>query len=133
MVILVTGGEGLYQAEGQPPRLLRMGDVLEIPAGTGHWHGATKDSWFSQMVIYDNAWKDAETRKEDDTLSDEYWRDRNQNLPIELPVNYFPDDDPLRTPVVRWRSAGQLIYTNWLNYYVYQTTPYDLTELDKER
>ena len=73
MVILVTGGEGLYQAEGRQPQLLRMGDVLEIPAGTRHWHGATRDSWFSQMVIYDNAWKDAEACKEDDTLSDEYY------------------------------------------------------------
>ena len=44
-------------------------------------------------------------------------------------TNYFPEDDPTRVPVVRWRSAGQLLYTNWLNYYVYQTTPYDLTEL----
>ena len=67
-----------------------------------------------------------------DTLKLEYLRDVGRGLPIKPPRHYFPDDDPLRTPVVRWRSAGQLIYTNWLNYYVYQTTPYDLTELEKE-
>ena len=46
-----------------------------------------------------------------------------------MPQNYFPGDDPSRPPIVRWRSAGQLLYTNWLNYYVYQTTPYDIKEI----
>ena len=46
-----------------------------------------------------------------------------------MPAHYFPNDDPTQPPVVRWRSAGQLLYTNWLNYYVYQTTPYDLKQL----
>ena len=64
-----------------------------------------------------------------DTLAGEYWRDVKRGLDIQPPRHYFPNDDPNQTPVVRWRSAGQLIYTNWLNYYVYQTTPYDLTSL----
>lgn len=67
-----------------------------------------------------------------DTLSLEYWRDVNKGLDIAVPANYFPEDDPTRTPIVRWRSAGQLLYTNWLNYYVYQTTPYDLRLLGSE-
>jgi len=46
-----------------------------------------------------------------------------------LPAHYFPGDDPTRIPIVRWRSAAQLLYTNWLNYYVYQTTPYDLSRI----
>ena len=54
-----------------------------------------------------------------------------RGLDIQPPRHYFPNDDPNQTPVVRWRSAGQLIYTNWLNYYVYQTTPYDLTALHR--
>ena len=58
-----------------------------------------------------------------DTLAKEYWRDRNKGLDIEVPEHYFPGDNPDKPPVVRWRSAGQLLYTNWLNYYVYQTTP----------
>ena len=65
-----------------------------------------------------------------DTLSREYWRDVDRGLDINVPANYFPGDDPKKPPVVRWRSAGQLLYTNWLNYYVYQTTPYDLAALD---
>ena len=65
------------------------------------------------------------------TLAQEYWRDVDHGLDIQVPRHYFPNDDPNQTPIVRWRSAGQLIYTNWLNYYVYQTTPYDLTQLDR--
>jgi len=64
-----------------------------------------------------------------DTLAREYRRDVEKGLPIQVPANYFPGDDPSRAPIVRWRSAGQLLYTNWLNYYVYQTTPYDLSKV----
>ena len=62
-----------------------------------------------------------------DTLAREYFRDVDKGLPIDIPKHYFPNDDPSQPPVVRWRSAAQLFYTNWLNYYVYQTTPYDIT------
>ena len=64
-----------------------------------------------------------------DTLAKEYWRDRNKGLDIEVPEHYFPGDNPDKPPVGRWRSAGQLLHTNWLNYYVYQTTPYDLANV----
>ena len=64
-----------------------------------------------------------------DTLAREYFRDVERGLPIELPKHYFPENDPTRAPIVRWRSSGQLFYTNWLNYYVYQTTPYDITQI----
>ncbi len=61
------------------------------------------------------------------TLSDEYYRDKNKGLPIELPVNYFPDNDPCQTPHSTWRSTAHLFYSNWLNYYVYQETPFGFT------
>ncbi len=64
-----------------------------------------------------------------DTLANEYFRDVGRGLPIQVPDSYFPDNDPARAPVVRWRSAAQLLYTNWLNYYVYQTTPYDIRSI----
>ena len=64
-----------------------------------------------------------------DTLANEYFRDVNKGLEIQVPDNYFPDNDPKNAPLVRWRSAAQLFYSNWLNYYVYQTTPYDLRTL----
>ena len=67
-----------------------------------------------------------------DTLKKEYLRDKNLGLPISIPKNYFPNDDDTREPVVRWRSHGNLLYSNWLNYFVYQTTPYDIMEIGEE-
>ena len=64
-----------------------------------------------------------------DTLKKEYLRDKNAGLPIDLPKNYFPDDDETRDPVVTWRSCANLLYSNWLNYLVYQTTPYNIEEI----
>lgn len=61
-----------------------------------------------------------------DTLKNEYFRDLNKGMHPQIPKHYFPNDDPTAQPLVTWRSHGQLFYTNWLNHYVYQTTPYDL-------
>ena len=66
-----------------------------------------------------------------DTLANEYFRDINENKPIEIPKNYFPDDNPKKSPVVTWRSHANLLYSNWLNYFVYQTTPYDIDKIKK--
>ena len=62
-----------------------------------------------------------------DTLAKEYFRDVNKGLEIEVPCNYFPDDDPTQKPLYTWRGHGHLLYANWLNYFVYQETPYDPT------
>ena len=59
------------------------------------------------------------------TLHNEYMRDKNKGLPIEKPVNYYPDDDETKQPLLQWRSHGNILYSNWLNYYVYQQTPYE--------
>lgn len=64
------------------------------------------------------------------TLKNEYMRDKAAGLPIDIPKNYFPDDDDTKDPVVRWRSCANLLYSNWLNYFVYQTTPYDINEIE---
>ena len=64
------------------------------------------------------------------TLAEEYFRDLSAGKPIEIPKNYFPDDDPTKPPVVRWRGGAHLLFANWLNYFVYQTTPYDITAID---
>ncbi len=62
------------------------------------------------------------------TLKKEYDRDVAAGLPIAVPVNYYPDDDPSKDPVVRWRGHAHLLFANWINYYVYQETPYDLSQ-----
>ena len=64
-----------------------------------------------------------------DTLASEYFRDRDKGLSIDVPYGYFPDDDPSKTPVMRWRGTASLLFSNWLNYFVYQRTPYDLSTL----
>lgn len=64
-----------------------------------------------------------------DTLAKEYFRDAEKGLDIDLPENYFPDNDPVKTPEVKWRGAANIIFSNWLNYFVYQRTPYDLSTL----
>ena len=80
MVVLVTDGVGLYQEEGKPAQILRRGDVLQIPAGVRHWHGATKDNWFSQVVIYDKDWQPSEGEAEvDNRVTDDYYN----NLELE--------------------------------------------------
>ncbi len=64
-----------------------------------------------------------------ETLGREYWRDVNAGKPIEIPKNYYPDNDPSKVPVSTWRSSANLLYCNWLNYFVYQTTPFDLQKI----
>ncbi len=64
-----------------------------------------------------------------ETLANEYFRDINKGIDIQVPCNYFPNDDASLTPPMVWRSNATLLYTNWLNYFVYQATPYDLSTL----
>ena len=67
-----------------------------------------------------------------ETLKTEYLRDKNQGLPISVPENYFPNDDDSKDPIVRWRGHANLLFSNWLNYFVYQTTPYDIMTIGNE-
>ena len=67
-----------------------------------------------------------------DTLEREYLRDKYMGLPIQVPKNYYPNDDDSCPPIVRWRGHGNLLYSNWLNYFVYQTTPYNIMSVGQE-
>lgn len=67
-----------------------------------------------------------------DTLEKEYLRDKNLGLPIRVPENYYPGDDDSKAPVVRWRGHGNLLFSNWLNYFVYQATPYDISNIGND-
>jgi homoserine O-succinyltransferase len=84
---------------------------------------ALKNDSNSQVFVFGHSEYDA------DTLRREYVRDKTAGLPIDVPVNYFPDDDDTKEPLVTWRSHANLLFYNWLNYYVYQTTPYDITKI----
>ena len=68
-----------------------------------------------------------------ETLNLEYLRDKRQGLPIHVPENYFPNDDDTQEPIVRWRGHANLLFSNWLNYFVYQTTPYDIMTIGQDQ
>lgn len=87
---------------------------------------ASEESGIGLIVSDDERFVFATGHSEYDagTLAAEYFRDVNRGLPIAVPRHYFPDDDPARPPIVRWRSHANLLFQNWLNYYVYQETPY---------
>ena len=95
--------------------------ILSSSEETGVYAVTTKNG--RQIFVTGHSEYDAET------LGNEYRRDLAANLPIQPPAHYFPDDDPTRAPVVNWRSCANLFYSNWLNYYVYQTTPYDVKDI----
>ena len=67
-----------------------------------------------------------------DTLDKEYRRDKDRGLEPSIPVNYYPGGDPAQPPLVRWRAHAHLFFSNWLNYYVYQETPYQIQAIRKE-
>ena len=67
-----------------------------------------------------------------ETLKTEYLRDKKLGLPIRVPANYFPEDDDTAEPIVRWRGHANLLFSNWLNYFVYQTTPYDIMTIGQD-
>ena len=67
-----------------------------------------------------------------DTLEKEYLRDKNQGLPIAVPKNYYPNDDDTKRPLITWRGHATLLFTNWLNYFVYQTTPYEINKISEQ-
>ena len=87
---------------------------------------AVKSEKGRQIFITGHSEYDAET------LKAEYVRDLSQGKPIKIPKNYFPGDDPEKAPIVSWRGHAHLLFSNWLNYFVYQTTPYDISAVAKD-
>ena len=99
-------------------------ELLAISEAAGVY--AVKNKKSRQFFVFGHPEYDRET------LAKEYERDVNRGLKIAVPQNYFPDDDSKNEPVMTWRAHAQLMYTNWLNYYVYQTTPYEIDAINAE-
>ena len=95
--------------------------ILASSDKTGVYAVATK--YGKQIFVTGHSEYDA------DTLKNEYVRDLSQGKPIAIPENYFPDDDPSMPPIVSWRGHAHLLFSNWLNYFVYQSTPYDIKKV----
>ncbi|MDO5352597.1 MAG: homoserine O-succinyltransferase [Succinatimonas sp.] len=106
-----------------PTRVIKQATDLKILAAsdtTGLYLGVSPDR--RQVYVTGHPEYDATT------LADEYRRDLQANKDPHIPLNYFPNDDPSEDPSCKWRSHSSLLFANWLNYYVYQLTPYDLYE-----
>ena len=126
---LVRGFDDIFYAPHSRHTTVRSEDIAKISAlslisesaEAGAYIIIAKDG--RQVFVTGHSEYDAET------LKYEYERDVSRGLPIAIPRNYFKDDDPAKDPIVSWRSHANLLYTNWLNYYVYQETPYDLSQI----
>ena len=95
--------------------------ILSTSKDTGVYAVSTQNG--RQIFITGHSEYDAET------LKNEYLRDLSQGKPIKMPVNYFPNDDDTKPPLVSWRGHAHLLFSNWLNYFVYQSTPYDIEKV----
>lgn len=128
---LLRGFDEIFMAPHSRHTTINMSDVencaqLEVLAYSqqaGLYIAANKNG--RQFFVTGHSEYDRET------LAGEYFRDKNNGMEIEVPVNYFPDNDTTKTPKYTWRSHGHLLYSNWLNYFVYQETPFDLSNLEK--
>ena len=127
--ILFRGFDDVFMVPQSRHTTVRTEDVLAVPAlkllsssdETGVYVVATEGG--RQVFVTGHSEYDA------DTLKNEYLRDLAAGLDPIIPKNYFPGDDPTRQPLVTWRAHANLLWCNWLNYFVYQTTPYDISEI----
>lgn len=127
--ILFRGFDDVFWTPHSRHTTIRREDILAIPAlkllaesGEAGVYAVSTDGG-RQVFITGHSEYDTIT------LRDEYRRDRAAGLPTKLPFHYFPNDDDSREPVCNWRSSANLLFSNWLNYFVYQQTPYSLAEL----
>lgn len=107
---------------------VRAEDILKNPRL--HISAASPESGIS-VVVSENSqiFVTGHMEYDRETLAYEYERDLNRGMDPKIPTNYFPDDDPRNDPIMKWRGHATLFMTNWLNYYVYQVTPYDITQI----
>lgn len=110
---------------GFPVEFIQQNTDLEILA-TSEQAGAYLFASKDKRVVFATGHPEYDPN----TLADEYHRDVKAGLAPQLPENYFPDNNPNKKPLVSWRSHGHLLFANWLNYYVYQITPFDLAQMN---
>ena len=123
--ILFRGSDDVFMVPHSRHTTIMRRDIKKIPAlkilsesdDAGVYVVSTNQG--RQLFITGHSEYDPET------LAQEYWRDKRAGLDNQVPKNYFPDDDDSKPPVCTWRSSANLLYSNWLNYFVYQQTPYD--------
>ncbi len=130
---LMRGFDDIFYAPHSRHTEIREEDILKVPEleimaksqEAGVYLFASRDG--------KNVFVTGHSEYDPETLHNEYIRDLNRGLPIAMPKNYYRDDDPEKEPIVRWRSHSHLLFVNWLNYYVYQITPYDWDAEDAQK
>ena len=126
---LVRGFDGLFFAPHSRHTTVRNEDILSCPQLTLL---ATSEEAGAYLIASESGrqfFVTGHSEYDRETLAGEYFRDVNKGLPIEIPRHYFQNDDPKQKILHRWRGHASLLFSNWLNYFVYQTTPYDLSSL----
>lgn len=132
-VDLLRGFDDIFYVPHSRHTEVRIEDVKKVPElqilsksdESGLYIAANMD--YSQIFVMGHS------EYETDTLAKEYFRDKEKGLDIEIPRHYFKNDDPSQGPVALWKAHSSLLYTNWLNYVVYQNTPYDINEIGSMR
>ena len=131
--MLFRGSDDVFMVPHSRHTTIRREDVEKVPSlkilATSAQAGVYALSTESGRQIFITGHSEYDAR----TLEQEYRRDKDLGKPIAVPENYYPNDDDTQPPRVTWRSCANLLYSNWLNYFVYQTTPYDISEIQGNR
>lgn len=126
---LVRGFDDVFVAPHSRHTETRRADVLAVPALSIVAESAEAGVYIVESANHRQVFITGHSEYDCTTLQAEYERDRSRGLDVPVPRNYFPQDDPAQAPVQTWRSHAYLLYSNWLNYYVYQETPYDVDHI----
>ncbi len=130
--ILMRGFDDVFYVPHSRHTTIRKEDVLAVPEIKILAESEEAGLYAMQTEGGRQVFITGHSEYDPETLKLEYLRDKNAGLPIEVPKNYFPNDDDTQEPLVRWRSHANLLYTNWLNYFVYQSTPYEVDSIGHE-
>lgn len=126
---LIRGFDEVFQAPHSRHTEIRRNDII----GIGDLEIISESNEAGVYIVMEKTGRQifvtGHSEYDPSTLLEEYQRDLARGLDIQVPKNYFPNDDPTQPPRVRWRSHANLLFSNWLNYYVYQATPYNINEI----
>ena len=127
---LMRGFDDTFNAPHSRHTEIRAGDVRRVKGIEILAESDEAGVFIAQSADRRHVFVTGHAEYDSDTLAKEYFRDIGKGMDIAVPANYFPNDDPAQPPIVSWRAHAHLLFANWLNYYVYQETPYDLSELN---
>ncbi len=126
---IFRGFDDIFYAPHSRHTETRREDILKVPELTIMSESADAGVYMAMARAGREFFVTGHSEYAPGTLNTEYKRDVKKGLPIEVPKNYYPNNDPSQEPVVRWRSHANLLFTNWLNYFVYQETPFNIEEI----